>query len=362
METGIKEERTFVPKKDGIENVFLTYANSPLKSLSQGLITVMETARDYYSFANEILNFDDEFYYIIDLATELAQFGSPGVAHRKFQSLKSNKKYKIKEIDYHNPEDWWDGSFDFDAQKAIGKWESDKNFSNSHMWCREVAFAYVYGYIPVEHTFLRGCDNCHDFCKHDGSASRVLESPLFDPDRHINCWQCRYLMFKYALNEIIERKEYSDMDCFLGGIEELNPTENKRRYKKEDQAPFLDIANTRSPFKEEIRSNIEYIPNEYDTGGEFFPTIEHYDIFLSSTINHIVKTSLVCFLITNDRRKLKYCQECNKFYTSKSVHPAKFCSDKCRMAYNNRKRIESGEAREYKRKKRMEGAKESYYG
>jgi hypothetical protein len=71
------------------------------------------------------------------------------------------------------------------------------------------------------------------------------------------------------------------------------------------------------------------------------------------------------FLRNIDTRKIERCQICREFFISKKIRSADentFCSDKCRMAYNNRKRIESGEAKEYKRRKRMEGAKESYYG
>jgi hypothetical protein len=63
-----------------------------------------------------------------------------------------------------------------------------------------------------------------------------------------------------------------------------------------------------------------------------------------------------------NRKYFKKCHQCNGFYISKTLASSKYCSDKCRMAYHNRKRIKSGEAREYKRRKRMEGAKESYYG
>ena len=61
------------------------------------------------------------------------------------------------------------------------------------------------------------------------------------------------------------------------------------------------------------------------------------------------------FLRNIDRRKIKKCKECGDFYVSKTVRPSKFCSDKCRMASNNRERIASGKARDYKAQKRKEG-------
>jgi len=72
---------------------------------------------------------------------------------------------------------------------------------------------------------------------------------------------------------------------------------------------------------------------------------------------------LIEFLIPEEnRRYINKCRKCQKFYVSKTIRPSKFCSDKCRLAWHNRKRIVSGKAAEYKRRKRKEGAKESYYG
>jgi len=68
------------------------------------------------------------------------------------------------------------------------------------------------------------------------------------------------------------------------------------------------------------------------------------------------------FFDKDSRQFLRKCEECKKFYVSKSMAHSKYCSDRCRNAFHNRKRIESGQHREYKRKKRLEGAKESYYG
>lgn len=64
-------------------------------------------------------------------------------------------------------------------------------------------------------------------------------------------------------------------------------------------------------------------------------------------------------------KSIKYigkCMECGDYFIRERLNNKKFCSDKCRLTLNNRRRIESGEHREYKRKKRKEGAKESYYG
>jgi len=80
--------------------------------------------------------------------------------------------------------------------------------------------------------------------------------------------------------------------------------------------------------------------------------------YYSSIVRFVIK-----FLKSEkNKKRIIKCAECGSFHISKTIRPSRFCSDECRHAWNNRKRIESGEAREYKRKKRAEGAKESYYG
>jgi hypothetical protein len=78
---------------------------------------------------------------------------------------------------------------------------------------------------------------------------------------------------------------------------------------------------------------------------------------------------LVEFLNSDENRNyIGKCLNCEKHYIKTRLdmkNPQKFCrynGDDCRTAYNNRRRIESGEAAEYKRKKRKKGAKPSYYG
>jgi hypothetical protein len=61
-------------------------------------------------------------------------------------------------------------------------------------------------------------------------------------------------------------------------------------------------------------------------------------------------------------RLMQRCDNCEKYFIAKTTRTQRFCGDTCRQAWHNRRRIESGEAKEYKRKKRREGAKESYYG
>ena len=84
-----------------------------------------------------------------------------------------------------------------------------------------------------------------------------------------------------------------------------------------------------------------------------------------------VITSCVIKVFSNERnvRLLNKCEneKCRQYFFAKRAKKKgeggnRFCSDKCRLDFHNRKRIESGEHAAYKRRKRKEGAPESYYG
>ncbi len=69
------------------------------------------------------------------------------------------------------------------------------------------------------------------------------------------------------------------------------------------------------------------------------------------------------FFDSQSRKFLRKCEECRKFYVSKTLARSKYCTAKCRLAFHNRKRIESGEHARYKReRKNKEKATASYYG
>jgi hypothetical protein len=99
---------------------------------------------------------------------------------------------------------------------------------------------------------------------------------------------------------------------------------------------------------------------EISADGSINPGLE---IDTIAGVEELVAFCVVTFLqVRTVKGLLGRCIECSKFYFAKKMGSHNFCASKCRMKYHNRKRIESGEAAEYKRKKREEGAKESYYG
>jgi len=83
------------------------------------------------------------------------------------------------------------------------------------------------------------------------------------------------------------------------------------------------------------------------------------DAYLEKVCNQL----LDFFSESENVQKLHKCKECNSFFIAKTLRPQEFCSDKCRLAWNNRRRIESGEHKEYKRRRKESGkATPSYWG
>jgi len=81
------------------------------------------------------------------------------------------------------------------------------------------------------------------------------------------------------------------------------------------------------------------------------------------TLTNVLVYCVIQFLKSERNRKLlSKCDECDGFFLKPRLAKQRFCSDKCRLALHNRERIKSGKAKAYKRKKRKEGAKASYYG
>jgi hypothetical protein len=100
-------------------------------------------------------------------------------------------------------------------------------------------------------------------------------------------------------------------------------------------------------------------PKEQDENRDYFGVGARNLNAYMSAINHFFVEFLKPF---NNISRFHHCKNCNKYFISQTKRKAIFCSKKCRQDWHNKVRIKSGEHAKYKRKKRLEGAKESYYG
>ena len=166
----------------------------------------------------------------------------------------------------------------------------------------------------------------------------------------------RQKKLRCILEEIVRGKDLYEIVLF----EELLEIYNRICGSKLEMASNGDFYNKMHSLKEEL----------FKVEGDFthVETVEYPGLISVRSIKEMKPYRIamifcvVEFFRSVDTRKIKYCKNCKEFFISKTIRPSKYCSDKCRMAYNNRKNIKSGKAKEYKRRKRMEGAKVSYYG
>ena len=282
--------------KDRIEDIFLTYANHPLRNNPE---KVYEMFKEFKSLNIEMDSVTDSL--IRDVNKHFVTFV-------KCNDLKTAQEIQKK-------------------TKFMDRW-------NTRAF--QMAFEGVYGY--------RG-GYCEKECPWSFETKRKAmlgEKHFVGPER-LYCYECDQLFFRDMLTGIVEGKEYSTI---AGG-----------ELKALMVNAYFAITKRIVPFGQSLKEVLVFYPkrslyNETSDRGRF--------AFLY--LHEIVAFSLTEFLVNSDRRKLKFCEECNNFYISQTIRPSRFCSDKCRLAWHNRKRIESGQAKEYKKMKRTEGAKASYYG
>jgi hypothetical protein len=283
-----------------IENIFLTYANYPLRENPDKLFKILEKLKNL------------KFFYFFEGAWP------------SYQEIIRHFIMLVKTDDQKRAE-------------KIYKYKSS-NF--------KIAFEAIYGYRD---------GFCEKRCPKRWRKS-IFGSERFVGPGRLKCYECDRLYFRYLLTGIARRKEYSEIgpDDFplLGLVEYLM---NAHRNIEKFVEPVT--TSKESGFEEGLTERFTLIPRNLKSNHG-----SYRENFSSIFFDSSVAFSLAEFLLHKDRRRLKYCDECEKFFVSKSIRPSRFCSDKCRLAWHNLKRIESGEAREYKRKKRAEGAKESYYG
>lgn len=198
-----------------------------------------------------------------------------------------------------------------------------------------IAYKGVYGY--------RG-GYCEAICPGRENRRRVVGEDKFTGQDRIHCYECDQFVFRYMLKGLVRGREYRE----IPDMEHYIVSAGRNFHKM----GCIGETSLDSPFKEQVILRVVY-------RHPFGPLIREITSFSSIFFGSIVAYSLAEWLLNNDRRKLRLCRECNRYYTSSYVpsprKPSKYCSDKCRLSFHNRKRIESGEARRYKRERRAAG-------
>lgn len=89
---------------------------------------------------------------------------------------------------------------------------------------------------------------------------------------------------------------------------------------------------------------------------------DYFSLYFSKNCINRLRSDLAYCLITfwldeKNRACLHKCDYCDKYFLARKLYTSKnyFCSDGCRLIWNNRRRLESGEARGYKKRGHSEG-------
>jgi hypothetical protein len=191
-----------------------------------------------------------------------------------------------------------------------------------------VAFEGIYGY-------KKDCDFCRWCSVND---RKIIGLKNFERPNRIKCYECAQINFKRILKHITEGKSfYEDIGSLY--------------------LPAL-LSNAYGSF---IRKHINLKSGNFVESYYFYPfNIFNFfkypsrDKFIHTTFGGFISISLAEFLLRNDRRKLKLCQHCDKFFIAKKLDPnRKFCSDcssKNRMSREERRNYQ----RQYRQKKKQD--------
>jgi len=334
------------------KHYFLTYANSSLQDNPKHLKRFVEEI--VYQEQDEYVAEDVETYNSITNAILTFLIGDKEVDIKEWVEPSSIRTFNIetfvslaKKIPY------------LERYRLIK--ESMTVFSD-FLSENDLLLGYFLGIYDIAYQTVKGCGCEIHCCSYETEKIRwglFGRSGMLEGPKRLRCHECDQLYFQFVLIETLRGKEYRFIEHFEYMLDLCNDNiiTRKEIHLKEigkDSLgwPLSYTLATRERIEYPLRPGMT--TNKINSYYDFNP-------FRIALLCSAFK-SLVDFLLDNDRRKLKYCDECENFFISKTIRASRFCSDKCRLAWHNRKRIESGEHRDYKRKKRKEGAKESYYG
>jgi hypothetical protein len=144
---------------------------------------------------------------------------------------------------------------------------------------------------------------------------------------------------KSILSQIIKLDDAYKTDAFKDILE---------LYNKIEQKTYIDKQ------KNQIMKEDAFIESNYFDYAASFVLEKIFKLPVSYCLVELLKEK-------ENIGKIKNCNKCNKYFIEIRKGRKQYCTDKCRLDYHNRIRIDSGEHAAYVSKKRKEGAKPSYY-
>ena len=309
-----------------LENLFINYANYPLRNNLENIRIIFE---DIFSCAEPGRSAGKIFSkWLIDGIVELSRLNDPKIAKEALKTIK-----KEREI-----------------------------FTNVYDVAYEAIYMYRNKFCEKECFETYGID-----------YDEVLKKNGLSSDVRLKCYECYQLNYINHLSELvlmgnlkdmieffimdkdtyhtIPKKTLDELNIKIGDRNRVSASGSFENLYLRDAYGCMRVEGEITDDGELKKSHFLDLTNLVHEANSAYPLKTRF----IDVLNSLVGFSLTEFLLNNDPKKIKRCGECMKFYVSKTIRPSRFCSDKCRLAWHNRKYIESGKAKEYKKKGRKEG-------
>jgi hypothetical protein len=298
-----------------MERFFLAYANASLKSTPQPFHKLFEQldpsilceeAEDDITIDKTELNKIIE--YIIDL------------------SEITDSQAFLYHIEKHGSINHYDDRFNEDLYYAVHAiaGERERFYSNVNIWKeRKLSKKGLREFI--EHD-KKVCFEC-DLRK---VVTRYIGKDLCEESFLQKCYECHQLNFRDCLLQIVNGREYLEIPNFRdvwNWSEEISSAKTSLGIEEKEKG---------EPFRQILSGDKFLFPIFYEFArGPLGNSYHTFNNFIFSLASY----SLTEFLISNDRRKLKFCPYCEKFFIAKDIKRKHRCySQNCMKKWERDKK------------------------
>jgi hypothetical protein len=303
-------------KENRIHDIFITYSKLPLETNPEKLFEIFEIAQKHIFIDTEILQTADGVIKCFGHMASKSNFENIKECQQKREinwNIKHDQKEdnRLYELAYKNtyPPKYFYGFYE-------GEFEVPPEDLDESKYCR-INLSKLHKVIP-----------------------RNIKLPKLYVETQFS--------FNKLLEEIISEKQFSKIkfpnlkDGFSNiAIDSYSLIQSKIKVVRDE------------------KSGAESLEKQTIWGTNAEDLLRNGECEFNDLALNLVGYSLIEFLLSPYRKKLKKCNECNKFFIAdKDINTQRFCCKKHRLAWHNRMRIESGEHAKYKRERKKAGRRQ----
>jgi len=296
----------------GIENFFLEYAIQPLRDNPEVLRNIVSEIvfRDDVNYVQEDVG---EFFDIVRAILFLVEEKEAGLDEESFNIIAFSKI--AKEI----PHTKWDDL----SKRAKLKYE----------FITDDVLVHFLSIFDIAYQTVHGCNL--NVCRFKYERQEKLIPDRFKDSANLKCYECDQLHFVNILSEIVSGKELPNIDWFEFFMDLMNnnifirPMTGLTRIKERKGNFYWHLQENEIvvfPLNFHDHRNVKEIQILKEKF-MFYPSYGDINGFRLSLVSAAFY-SLITFLMHDDRRKLKLCHWCKKFFIALRIDPRrKYCDD-----------------------------------